>query len=466
MCGRSQGKSTKWRSGLSKLFALTIGGAAVVLLIFGLLAHLPKPKLDVPENRGPQTAVAELKTAPISPSSSGQLTQSAPVDHGRYIPCYALLTNPYVGRGELVTLDLTVVEISGGNTDNMTLSKMISEDVALFNVEQYGVGTGGTEGIPIGQIAVVVESSKALPSTSGAHYWKIEPLGTMEGTNGLGAAIQVPLVRFVRYLTRAEADETWKKVRADYSSHGYNVDFGDGKDILSPQLAAPSENVGLFVTCFRLLKNPYFHKGEKAVLEIAPNPGNRWMRVQFDRMISESLALYTVQDVPQPGWYPNTFRDVGQIAVEVQSAENIPRTSESWSVELLGVEEATNGFGATLQIPLVKFLDYAKWRPPCAKDRGERPRTGETWQLTSMYADIAVSADIYEQWENSMEARGSLKEEDKVFEPEMYSRVEILESQLRQSHGDMIYKVKILDGPKKGATGWLSLISIDRCDDR
>ena len=459
-CGSHFQAGPKGR-GLSAGAVAAIVGAVIVMIIIVIVMA----SSDLP---GPATLsdMAKLETAPISPNNSGQLTRFAPVDHGRYIPCYALLTNPYVGRGELVTLDLTVVEISSGNTDNMTLSKMISEDVALFNVEQFGVGTGGIQGIPIGQIAVVVDSSKSIPSTSEAHYWKIEPMGTMEGTNGLGAATQVPLVRFVRYLTKVEANETWNKVSTNYASHGYNVDFGDGRDLLPTQPVGPSENVGLFVTCFKLLKNPYFHKGEKAVLEIAPNPGNRWMRVQFDRMISESLALYTVQDVPQPGWYPNTFRDVGQLAVEIASPENIPRTTESWSVELLGVAEATNGFGAALQIPLVKFNDYAKWRPPCAKDRGEEPRSGETWQLTSMYADIAVSADVYEQWEDSTEARENLKREGKVFEPEMYSRVEILQSRLRESHGDTIYQVRVLDGPKKGMTGWVSLTSVDMCEDR
>ena len=186
--------------------------------------------------------MAELGTTSNNPSDSGHLTQSAPADHGRYIPCYALLTNPYVGKGELVTLDLTVVEIPSGQIDSMTLGKMISEDVALFNVEQCCVGNSA-EGIPIGQIAVMVDSSKSIPSTSGAHYWKIEPMGVMDGTNGLGAAIKAPLVRFVRYLTKAEADETWNKVRTNYTSHGYNVDFGDGRNLLPPQPVEPSQNV-------------------------------------------------------------------------------------------------------------------------------------------------------------------------------------------------------------------------------
>ena len=53
MCGHSQRKSTKRRSGLSKVLGLTVGGLATVLLALGLLSHLPESKQKRPQGGKP-----------------------------------------------------------------------------------------------------------------------------------------------------------------------------------------------------------------------------------------------------------------------------------------------------------------------------------------------------------------------------------------------------------------------------
>ena len=80
-------------------------------------------------------------------------------------------------------------------TETFTFNRMISEDTALYDYQG-----GPTQNYLTGQIAVVVDPSFEMelgPATY--HDWKIEPLGTLAGTNGLGAPIEVPLVRFWGY---------------------------------------------------------------------------------------------------------------------------------------------------------------------------------------------------------------------------------------------------------------------------
>lgn len=145
----------------------------------------------------------------------------------------AILQNPFLHRGRIITLDAKPTNIPqpGGNFswEEVRFSRVISEDTVLFDVfkldwsihkSSYDIPYGnspytyGQLGMPnfmvpkyvdleraesfMGQIAFKVSSPQEV-RFSHETYWRIEPLGVMEGTNGMGAPIQVPLVRFIGY---------------------------------------------------------------------------------------------------------------------------------------------------------------------------------------------------------------------------------------------------------------------------
>jgi hypothetical protein len=84
----------------------------------------------------------------------------------------------------------------------LRLERMADENVALYNI--MGIEAGSSSGQTLGQIAVVLPAGKTeLRFDRG---WMVQPLEPLKGTNYLGAAIQIPSVRFWRYA--GEKDES------------------------------------------------------------------------------------------------------------------------------------------------------------------------------------------------------------------------------------------------------------------
>jgi hypothetical protein len=128
---------------------------------------------------------------------------------------------------------------------------------------------------------------------------------------------------------------------------------------------------------YQLLKDPFKDKGKMVIFigldfpilangtlatyqsldpRIAKQAGVKGLR--FDRMISEAICLYDIMGVEVPG--SSSPQMIGELAVAIKPGEQVPDDTRPWAAEPLGIMEGTNGFGAAIQIPAVRFWNYAE----------------------------------------------------------------------------------------------------------
>jgi ribosomal protein L7/L12 len=140
----------------------------------------------------------------------------------------------------------------------------------------------------------------------------------------------------------------------------------------------PSANVTLHP--YDLLKNPFLHKNNTISLNVMDHPilyrgsllqyaGGIDPRIsgqlgilglRLNRMLSEHTALYDIMGMDSEG---NSDPEMlGQLAVMIPAEHQQLDLQRYWEVEPMGVAEGTNAFGATLQVPLVRFWRYTDER--------------------------------------------------------------------------------------------------------
>jgi hypothetical protein len=137
-----------------------------------------------------------------------------PPSAGVTVRPYELLRNPYQHKNRVILLDVmsrpvlyngSVVQYAGGINPavaarmgmfGLRFKRMLAEDTGLYDVMAIEA-TSNSEGEMVGQIAVV--TPRELGELDLSRYWKVEPLGTVEGTNAFGAALTIPMVKFWGY---------------------------------------------------------------------------------------------------------------------------------------------------------------------------------------------------------------------------------------------------------------------------
>jgi hypothetical protein len=140
------------------------------------------------------------------------MEETEPPSSGVTLYAYDLMKNPFRYRNSTVVLDVvsrpvlfsgSVVQYAGGVDPRvaaqfgllgMRFNRMVSEDTGLYAV--MGIdASANSDAKMLGQLAVVTHGNEL----DLGRYWEVEPLGTTEGTNALGAVLSVPVVRFWRY---------------------------------------------------------------------------------------------------------------------------------------------------------------------------------------------------------------------------------------------------------------------------
>jgi hypothetical protein len=143
---------------------------------------------------------------------------------------YDLLANPYGGAHQIIVLEARTSRMvdSNGNKlpvhgigESLKFNRMIDKGIALYDVVEshYYYGRyGGIEAGVAGQIAVDLPPGGAeatsdigvtlsIPPNAEIpprYPWNIQRLGILEGTNGFGAPISVPHVKFLSFNTTPE----------------------------------------------------------------------------------------------------------------------------------------------------------------------------------------------------------------------------------------------------------------------
>jgi hypothetical protein len=139
---------------------------------------------------------------------------------------YDLLRNPFKFKNSLVILDVvsrpvlyngTFVQYAEGYVDprpggqlsqtGLRFRKMVSQDTGLYDVMglEGNFNASGDSDL-LGEIAVVSSTQDAELDLD--RRWKVEPLGTLQGTNAFGATLDVPVVRFWGYAAQVDGPST------------------------------------------------------------------------------------------------------------------------------------------------------------------------------------------------------------------------------------------------------------------
>jgi hypothetical protein len=139
---------------------------------------------------------------------------------------YDLMRNPFLSKNHLVRLDLKsyplfldgnflkyelytgMPNILSKELVGVRFERMLDEETAIFEVQGYDrpalISAEVDQGMSrLGELAVLVPAG--TPELDPQELWTVEPLGTLEGTNGFGAQISVPLIRFDGYWRQQQA---------------------------------------------------------------------------------------------------------------------------------------------------------------------------------------------------------------------------------------------------------------------
>jgi hypothetical protein len=106
--------------------------------------------------------------------------------------------------------------------------------------------------------------------------------------------------------------------------------------------------------------------------------------VQLDRMLSDRAALYNVMAMNADG--EPGLEVVGQVAVLVP-ADAMLDPNRSWDIEPLGVVEGNNAFGASIEVPEVRFWRYSDQRYAIAEEPISVPVDSDATKITHFKAD-------------------------------------------------------------------------------
>lgn len=137
-----------------------------------------------------------------------------------------------------------------------------------------------------------------------------------------------------------------------------------------PAATTPPPPANAIVTAMGLMKDPFRYQGALVVLAVSEDmdfddgsfgeqsgmPG-----IGFDRMIAKDIAIYNVLRGNAEHRYNSRYDStVGQIAIVLPDGSHVPLDRDRrWNVEPMGMTDGTNAYGATIQIPTIRFWGYA-----------------------------------------------------------------------------------------------------------
>ena len=186
--------------------------AAILLVIALIVGNSGSSDKGRAANNTGASPVANPPSTAAAPSAEPPKPQVPPLS-GLILHPYDLLKNPYQAKEKLVQLDLnsrpvlyngTVIQYSGPVNPAigerfglmaLQLDRMADENVALYNI--MGIEAGASDGQTLGQLAVLLPDGTTALRLD--RDWMVEPLGPLQGTNYVGADIQIPAVRFWHY---------------------------------------------------------------------------------------------------------------------------------------------------------------------------------------------------------------------------------------------------------------------------
>jgi hypothetical protein len=127
---------------------------------------------------------------------------------------------------------------------------------------------------------------------------------------------------------------------------------------------------GITVTPYQIMKDPFMHQGKLLQLDIGNLPiivngglmqyvhQNGRVGLRLDRTVSSDRALFAVVGIDAQG--NGNLEEFGQLMVDYPDQDETPALDHYWFVVTEQPTEGTNGFGAPVTVPTIKFVKLGK----------------------------------------------------------------------------------------------------------
>jgi DNA-directed RNA polymerase subunit RPC12/RpoP len=127
---------------------------------------------------------------------------------------------------------------------------------------------------------------------------------------------------------------------------------------------------GITVTPYQIMKDPFTHQGKLLQLDIGNLPilvdgglmqyihQNGRVGLRLDKTVSSGRALYSVVGIDAHG--DGNLEEFGQLVVDYPDQGEMPALDHYWFVVTEQPTEGTNGFGAPITVPTIRFVKLGK----------------------------------------------------------------------------------------------------------
>jgi DNA-directed RNA polymerase subunit RPC12/RpoP len=188
---------------------------SIVILAFAVIAYFVFSIASSPGSSPPNATHSVFSDTPAGTTQAdGPNTQAAapvpppevePVFSGITVTPYQIMKNPFIDQGKLLKLDIGNLPIiaDGGLMQyvhqsgriGLILDRAMSPNQALYEI--VGIDAVGNGNLAeFGQLVVDYPDQGESPAMD--HYWFVMTEQPTQGTNGFGAPISVPTIKFVR----------------------------------------------------------------------------------------------------------------------------------------------------------------------------------------------------------------------------------------------------------------------------
>jgi hypothetical protein len=288
-----------------------------------------------------------------------------------------LIKDPFSNRGKRIRLDVAEYPVLFENNlirymmytgppgigeqltpKGVRFKRMFSPTYQLYDVtavSQGGLlsrGTSYNDVISLGELLVRVPSGQA--ELDAKRSWVVEPLGTVEGTNGFGATISIAAVRFSAYY--------------DPQTQNWPIDEDASvKDPTTGMVYYP-----IVYAAYNLLKFPPKFKGrliqlETGCISVIQNGSftaaycagpDKMPSISVDKPLSDSAAIYSVNAIKSETADAPLFQ-VGKVLISNNDGPiSKLKLGRTWLVEVLGPVRVPADSGEPAVMPGYRFVSY------------------------------------------------------------------------------------------------------------
>lgn len=372
------GNSLSARHGRRRM-PLVLGAAAFAAILLLVFAHSDdtnnsRPSVSQAHPADSKGSVPAGATGGANAESANGPPPLAPVA----LHANEFIKNPFANRGKRIRLDVTeypvlfennlirYMEYTGppGIGEQLTprgvrFKRMLSQEEQIYDVtavNQGGMlsqGTSFTDVISLGELVVKVPPGQG--ELDSKRSWVVEPLGTIDGTNGFGASISVAVVRFWAYYD--PQTQNWPvdedaAVKDPTTGLVYYPIVYAAYSFLNFPPKFKGRLIQLDTNCISFIENGSFHGAYCA-------PPDKMPSLTLEKLISNEAAIYAVNATKSEERTDGTYVPIGKLLITTgDGSPGDLKIGRTWLVEVLGPMRVPADSGEATIMPGYRFVRY------------------------------------------------------------------------------------------------------------